>query len=184
MTNNQQVLRGRTLKGMAILLAVVSFTASANMQGYKDIAQLINQRLGWMKDVAGYKAKNHQPVEDLTQEDKVLTSTVKKAEELGLDAESVRPFIQAQMDAAKAIQYRYRADWLFTPEKNWKPQDLETVRKEISRLSDDILDKTAETLKQGDTSDDCSFMHTVQQHNLHKADKDAICQSLRKVKLK
>ena len=31
---------------------------------------------------------------------------------MGLEPASVRPFIAAQMDAAKAIQYRYRADWL------------------------------------------------------------------------
>lgn len=81
-----------------------------------DVASLINQRLSHMKDVAGYKAQHHLAIEDLPQEAKVLANSVAEAEKLGLDGESVKPFIQAQMDAAKAIQYRYRADWLSSPE--------------------------------------------------------------------
>lgn len=45
----------------------------------------------------------------------------------------------AQMDVAKAIQYRYRADWLSSPETNWKPQDLSEVRVKISALNTELL---------------------------------------------
>lgn len=76
------------------------------------IGGLVNQRLSFMKDVAGYKAQQHLPIEDVTQEVKVLAVSEAAAERLGLVSTSVRPLIVAQMDAAKAIQYRYRADWL------------------------------------------------------------------------
>ncbi len=63
---------------------------------------------------------NHLAIEDLAQEAKVLSNTMLEAEKLGLDGDSVKLFVQAQMDVAKAIQYRYRADWLSQPEKGWE----------------------------------------------------------------
>lgn len=99
-----------------------------------------------MKDVAGYKAYNHLAIEDLSQEAKVLSSSMLEAEKLMLDGESVKPFIQAQMDAAKAIQYRYRADWLSVPEKGWQPAPLEQVRAKISASNTDILTKISNKL--------------------------------------
>ena len=35
---------------------------------YDQTARLVNERLSYMKDVAGYKAEQHLPIEDLTQE--------------------------------------------------------------------------------------------------------------------
>ncbi|MFQ9621615.1 MAG: gamma subclass chorismate mutase AroQ [Enterobacteriaceae bacterium] len=99
------------------------------------MGNLINERLSLMKDVAGYKAQHHQAIEDLQQEKKVLESATADADSLGLKGESVRPFIQAQMDAAKAIQYRYRADWLAAPETDWQPRPLQDVRTQIGQLS-------------------------------------------------
>lgn len=52
-----------------------------------------------------------------------------------------------QMDVAKAIQYRYRADWLSSPETNWKPQDLSEVRLKISALNTELLKNIAYELK-------------------------------------
>ncbi len=92
-----------------------TFPAMAIQNEY--VASLINQRLSYMKDVAGSKEKNHLAIEDLFQEEKVLSKAELEAEKLGLDGKSVKFFMQAQIDAAKAIQYRYRADWLSIPEK-------------------------------------------------------------------
>ena len=92
-----------------------------------------------MKDVAGYKAEQHLPIEDLTQEKKVLDQSLSEAESFGLNSETVKPFIVTQMNVAKAIQYRYRADWLSSPESNWKPQDLAEVRLKISSLNTELL---------------------------------------------
>ncbi|WP_416361622.1 chorismate mutase [Kosakonia cowanii] len=170
-----------------VMLATLSFSAAAAVTADASLGKLINERLSWMKDVAGAKAQQHQAIEDLAQEQKVLARAVIDAEALGLDGESVKPFIQAQMDAAKAIQYRYRADWLATPETNWQPRPLDEVRKQISELSDRILRKVAERLKASGKlteADREEFMRTVQQHNLTGQDKAHMWQALESISLK
>ncbi len=170
-----------------VMLATLSFSATAAVTADASLGKLINERLSWMKDVAGAKAQHHQPIEDLAQEQKVLERAVIDAESLGLNGESVKPFIQAQMDAAKAIQYRYRADWLAAPEANWQPRPLDEVRKQISELSDRILRKVAERLKASGMLSDADkeeFMRTVQQHNLTGRDKARMWQAMESITLK
>ncbi|MBS0883499.1 chorismate mutase [Pantoea sp. JGM49] len=150
-----------------------------------DVASLINQRLSYMKDVAGYKAANHLAIEDLPQEEKVLASAVLQAEKLGLAGESVKPFVQAQMDAAKAIQYRYRADWLSTPEQGWQPLPLDQVRSKINVLSASILSGIRAQLAQGKPfTDKAAFLHTLDQANLEQGDKTRLWEALQKISLK
>jgi chorismate mutase len=156
-------------------------SVNANLPG------LINQRLSYMKDVASSKASLHLPVEVLEQEDKVLLATQKTAAELGLDPQSVKPFIVAQMSAAKAIQYRYRADWLATPEKDWRPRPLEEIRQSIAALSEQILQRLAVELKtQGKISPDsqAAFIADLQLKNLSEADKVQLFKTLEQVRLK
>lgn len=175
------------LYSAVVMLATLSFSAAAAVTADASLGKLVNERLSWMKDVAGAKAQHHQAIEDLAQEQKVLERAVIDAESLGLNGESVKPFIQAQMDAAKAIQYRYRADWLATPETSWQPRALDEVRKQISELSDTILRKVAERLKANGKLTDADkkeFMHTVQQHNLTEQDKARMWQALVSITLK
>lgn len=54
------------------------------------------------------------------------------------------------MDVAKAIQYRYRADWLSVPETDWKPRPLKDVREQIAQLNYRILQDLAKRLKSED----------------------------------
>lgn len=140
-----------------------------------------------MKDVAGNKAQYHLAIEDLSQEKKVLEKAVVDAGALGIKRETVKPFIQAQMDAAKAIQYRYRADWLSVPETHWKPRPLNEVRDKISRLSYAILQTVAERLKSGEPftkQEKARFMHDIRQENLNDRDKLLIWNALKTVSLK
>ncbi|MBX9445976.1 chorismate mutase [Dickeya chrysanthemi] len=151
------------------------------------LAPLVNQRLSYMKDVAGYKAAHHLAIEDLQQEDNVLKASRQQATQYGLDADSVTPFIQAQMDAAKAIQYRYRADWLAVPEKNWQPRPLDEVRVQIAKLNGVLLQQLADTLhKQGGSLsrlNHTAFMHAVTQKNLSEHDKARLFDTLKQAKL-
>ncbi|MCU5771177.1 chorismate mutase [Erwiniaceae bacterium BAC15a-03b] len=147
----------------------------------------VNQRLGWMKDVAGYKARHHQAIEDLAQESRVLSLTLHSAEHFGLQPQSVKPFITAQMDVAKAIQYRYRADWLSMPEEKWTPLPLPVVREKISQLSADILQHLTQMLKSGDRvseEDRAAFNMLISQHNIDESDKALIFDTLKQVALK
>lgn len=175
------------LYSAVVMLATLSFSAAAAVTADASLGKLVNERLSWMKDVAGAKAQHHQAIEDLAQEQKVLERAVIDAESLGLNGESVKPFIQAQMDAAKAIQYRYRADWLATPETSWQPRALDEVRKQISELSDTILRKVAERLKANGKlteADRKEFMHAVHQHNLTEQDKARMWLALASITLK
>ncbi|NKI73685.1 chorismate mutase [Dickeya sp. CFBP 2040] len=168
-------------------LAACLISTSALAAESTDLASLVSQRLSYMKDVAGYKAAHHLAIEDLQQEDNVLKASRQQATQYGLDADSVTPFIQAQMDAAKAIQYRYRADWLAVPEKNWQPRSLDEVRAQIAKLNGMLLQQLADTLrKQGGSLshlNHTAFMHTVIQKNLSEYDKARLFNTLKQAKL-
>ncbi|CAI1506786.1 Secreted chorismate mutase precursor [Serratia quinivorans] len=163
---------------LLIACCLVSFSALAD--GGAALGELVNQRLAYMKDVAGYKAQQHLPIEDLAQESKVLAGAQAEANRLGLDPLTVRPFILAQMDAAKAIQYRFRADWLAQPESDWQPRPLDSVRPQIAELSSRILQRLAQQLKAGPLTETArnSFIHALTQTNLSEADKQRLFTAL------
>ncbi|WP_284601555.1 chorismate mutase [Dickeya dadantii] len=173
------------LRTMCLVACLIITSALAAESA--DLASLVNQRLGYMKDVAGYKAAHHLAIEDLQQEDNVLKASRQQATQYGLDADSVTPFIQAQMDAAKAIQYRYRADWLAVPEKDWQPRSLDEVRAQIAKLNGVLLQQLADTLhKQGGSLshlNHAAFMHAVTQKNLSEHDKARLFTTLKQAKL-
>ncbi|MVZ10093.1 chorismate mutase, partial [Enterobacteriaceae bacterium 8376wG6] len=50
-------------RALLIACCLTSFPALAD--GAAAIGELVNQRLSLMKDVAGYKAQQHLPIEDL-----------------------------------------------------------------------------------------------------------------------
>ncbi|MBN6512436.1 chorismate mutase [Acinetobacter pittii] len=176
----------QAVKAVCTLAAFMCFPPLAQASQYTQTARLVNERLSYMKDVAGYKAEQHLPIEDLTQEKKVLDQSLSEAESFGLNSETVKPFIVTQMNVAKAIQYRYRADWLSSPETNWKPQDLAEVRLKISSLNTELLKNIAVELKKNHNkaSHGCSYMWPVQHSQLKDADKKALCETLNKIKLK
>ena len=59
----------KIVNGLATFCIVVSFFLSSIVHAYDHdrLAQLINQRLSYMKDVAKYKVENNLPVENLAQ---------------------------------------------------------------------------------------------------------------------
>lgn len=174
------------VKVVCTLAAFMCVSSLAQAYQYDQTARLINERLSYMKDVAGYKAEQHLPIEDLTQEKKVLDQSLSEADSFGLSSETVKPFIVTQMNVAKAIQYRYRADWLSSPESNWKPQDLADVRLKISTLNTELLKNIAYELKKNNNKapHSCSYMWSVQHPQLKEADKKALCMTLNKIKLR
>ncbi|WGO82579.1 chorismate mutase [Arsenophonus apicola] len=172
------------LKYSLSTLFFISFTATAHQ--YQKIAALIEQRLSYMKYVAKYKFEKHLSVEDRTQENKVILNSINKAETLGLDKKSIEPFMISQINAAKAIQYRYKADWLSMPETINQYDDLKDIRLKISKLSDDILLLIANELKRNGQIKNqiCLYINKIQLHNLKDADKKIICSSLKQISLK
>lgn len=172
------------LKYSLSTLFFISFTATAHQ--YQEIAALIEQRLSYMKYVAKYKFAKHLSVEDRTQENKIILNSINKAETLGLDKKSIKPFIISQINAAKAIQYRYKADWLAMPETIVQNDDLAVIRLKISKLTDDIIQLIAKELKNNGQIKNqiCSYINKIRLHNLKAADKKIICSSLEQISLK
>ncbi len=104
-------------------------------------ADLILYRLDLGEHVAAWKWRHERPIEDLAQEARVLDTSAAQAEAAGLDFPTIRPFLAAQMEASKAVQRRWFAEW----RKNGLPAtqpdlDLVTVlRPSIVRAGDAIL---------------------------------------------
>lgn len=174
------------MKKLIILLASLFFCQSGFSADLQSIVDLFNQRFALMKQVAADKATNHLPVEDLPQEQKVLAAGVQQAMQEGLQIDSVQPFIQAQMDASKAIQYRYRANWLSVPLSDPHPRELSAVRAEIQQLSSAILLQIAQVLRSptGISANQWPlFKSRLKQENLSVTDKKKLFYALLQIQL-
>lgn len=151
-----------------------------------ELFSLINLRLSYMEDVALYKALNHKPIEDITREAIVIKKSSQSAEKAGLNKQSVMHFFQAQIAAAKAIQYRYRADLLNTPTTH-TPRNLTTeIRPKLIILGEQINKEIARYLKEEGKflqQDLSLFKATLNTRYLTEIDKDALFKSLTKITL-
>ncbi|MDA9557691.1 chorismate mutase [Vibrio sp.] len=131
-------------------------------------------------------AKNGSPIEDIPRERVVIEKARLSASKSGLDKESVEAFFAAQISAAKAIQYRYRADLLSKPVTS-APRDLvKEIRPALLVLGNQINEDIAAYLKQGGVfaeSDWVIFNTTVKGNYLTEEDKKLIFKSLSKIKL-
>ncbi|KLP57641.1 chorismate mutase [Enterobacter genomosp. O] len=123
----------------SILMCGSSLAASVNSANVPELAEALNTRFAVMKDVAGYKAANHLPVEDLPREKNVLLKAQSAARDAMLAPQSIDTFVQTQMAISKNIQYRYLDRWRLQPEKEWQPRPLAQVRAQILELDNTIL---------------------------------------------
>ena len=105
--------------------------------------QLINERLKHMEDVAMYKSVNGLPVEDLPREKIVIENAVLAAESQELLGNSIEGFFIAQINVAKAIQYRSLADWLSSPISKPIPDLPNQIRPKLTELGDEIVKELA-----------------------------------------
>jgi chorismate mutase len=156
------------------------FKASNNTVSIHSLIDEINRRLLVMREVAAYKAENNLPVEDLARERKILSLTQIDAENSGLDPQSVMHYMQAQMNVAKAIQYRYMAEWLSLPREPGNHKSLDKVRKIISVLDKNIINSISNKLVTGGFTDEDKsriFLY-LQTPHLTDADKRLIINSL------
>lgn len=156
----------------SLMMAGSVFAASSTASAMSSLTAAMNQRMLDMKEVASYKATHHLPVEDRVREEKVLSLAQKQAEEAQLDPASVMPFIQAQMDVAKAIQYRYVADWLSQPGSATPSRSLEEVRTSISVQDKRILEAIAQRLLAGGFSGEDRAVIATLLHAPHLTDAD------------
>ncbi len=141
-----------------------------------------------MKDVAAFKAANDINVFDREREQVVLEKSREQAKQLGLDPESVTAFFTAQMDAAKAIQYRWLAHWLAKPlSSNYKPKDLKKeIWPALMTLGRETLTSIHAYLKTGNKftpAMEKQFIQSITTEHLSVSDKKMLFQGLLNIKV-
>ena len=116
------------------LLLAVLLAAPAQACSGEELFSLIAQRLSYMPSVARFKYQNSLPVEDLQREEVVLQQSLAEAAQLGLPAQIILPFMQAQMEAAKVIQRRVLLQ-LAADQRSVPDADLiATIRPQLGEL--------------------------------------------------
>lgn len=137
-----------------------------------------------MEDVALYKAQHHLAIEDLTREALVIKEAGASAKKYQLNAASVEQLTSAQISAAKAIQYRYRAD-LLSQASTQTPRDLKkVVRPALITLSNELNMELAAYLKAGHkitNSDWGAFQAALNNPYLSESDKRMLFNALEHV---
>ena len=170
---------------LILTLGLILDAHASREQDLIEVASLIDNRLGYMQDVALYKAINHLPVEDIEREAIVLDKAAEGAQKSGIDSKSVRMFFRAQISAAKAIQYRYRAD-LLTMSESKSPKDLsKEVRPQLIELGARIIQTLSGYLQKygGFKETDCPlFNANLTDPYLSEKDKNMICFGLLEIK--
>ncbi|WPC75771.1 chorismate mutase [Vibrio porteresiae] len=171
---------------LAALLALPTTALAAPSE--TAVFKLINDRMSYMPDVALYKANNHLAIEDLKREEVVLEKSKAASAHYSLDSDSTEDFTVSLMAAAKAIQYRYRADLLSaTSDDKTAPRDLNTVvRPALIKLGSELNESIAEYLKSGHqftANQYPEFQSSITAPYLHNSDKKMIFTALQKIKL-
>jgi chorismate mutase len=117
----------------------------------------------------------------------VLKKAVQSAQKAGLNGTSVAAFFQSQIAAAKAIQYRYRADLLNQPTRH-QPRDLKKViRPALIQLGNTINTNVKNYLEDGGKLTEQNwptFNHTVKNPYLSSADKKALYKALSQIRVR
>ena len=171
---------------LSVILSALIFTSTIHgAESESSLFQAIDERLGYMEDVAVYKAQNQIPVEDVGHEKIVLSNAKELAAIHGLDPDSMERFFIAQVSVAKAIQYRYTAE-LLTREIPTRPIDLQSdIRPELDRLGSDIVMLFSMTLQSRSAMGEESrehFMSTLQSRFLADAERGALFDAMLEVR--
>ncbi|EDB6429646.1 chorismate mutase [Salmonella enterica] len=115
----------------SLLMCSTTFADSVTSVSLGALLTALNERMLLMKDVAAYKMKHHQQ--------NVFAEAEEEAKNNGLDPHSITPFIRSLMDASKAIQYRYLAQWRTGSEPSFPIQTLSVTRQRIRQLDNQML---------------------------------------------
>lgn len=172
------------------LLIGFLLSATANLQAAEaDLAELfsaIDERLSHMESVALYKAQNQLPIEDIAREEIVIADAKRAAYLEGINPDSIEAFFMAQISAAKAIQYRYRAELLSAPNPSPAVDLDRTIRPAITELGNRIVILLTNYLK--DTGsikpiDIEQFNLAISTRFISEADKNLLFNALLKARL-
>ena len=111
---------------LLLVFSTVLLTISASAD---ELTQLVEQRLGYMKDVAAYKWQHKLAIENNEREAVVLNAALNQGLRFGLTKDSSRHFFSVQISAAKEIQGYWFAQWQNKP--NSVPGNAASLEHEI-----------------------------------------------------
>lgn len=176
-TNVASFLYYLTLCLLFLLIPSVSADNSAT-----NIFKTINERLGYMQDVALYKAIHHKPIEDRQREKFVINKALNAMQHKGLNPERAKSLIKALISVAKAVEYRHLADYLSQMPKH-HPRDLNNIiRPALIRLSNKLMIQLAQYLKLHGSFKQVKFSELDKEINIKyvtKSDKKLIFNALK-----
>ena len=96
---------------LALLAGCAAPPPAADAEKIDHLLQLIQQRLGYMDDVARNKWNSGAAIEDLPREREIIDGLGRQAADYGLDAATARDFFRAQIEASKVIQRTRFSEW-------------------------------------------------------------------------
>ncbi len=136
-------LRRRFVGALGALL-VAACTTPPNAPETRQLdrlLQLIDDRLGYMDDVARNKWNSGAPIEDLPREREIIDGRGKQAAGYGLEPELVRDFFRAQIEASKIIQRARFAEWKARNQPPFRnPPDLrDKIRPALDALTPRLM---------------------------------------------
>jgi chorismate mutase len=130
------------LTAVVVLLAgCAPVPPAADVDGIDRILTLIQQRLGYMDDVARNKWNSGAPIEDLPREREIIDGLGRQAAGYGLDAAIARDFFRAQIEASKIIQRARFAEWRAQNQPPFKdmPDLRERIRPALDALTPEMM---------------------------------------------
>jgi cyclohexadienyl dehydratase len=140
----QTMLRWLVLTTLGLVSHSLAYGATADsVSSSSHLSQLINARLGYMKDVAAYKWINNIAIEDLAREQKVIEAAQNSGLRSHLTMVSSRQFFALQIEAAKEIQHYWFKQWQEGPEPDRAPDLVNEVRPRLIELGNDIVQALA-----------------------------------------
>jgi chorismate mutase len=121
---------------------------AADIEKVDRVLILIQQRLGYMDDVARNKWNSGAPIEDLPREREIIESLGRQAATYGLDAAIARDFFRAQIEASKIIQRTRFAAWRARNQPPFTnvPDLRERIRPALDALTPDMMNALAAAL--------------------------------------
>ncbi len=131
-------------------LLVLSTFLLALSASAKDLTQLVEQRLGYMKDVAAYKWQHKLAIENIEREAVVLNAAQSQGFRFGLTKDSSVHFFAIQISAAKEIQRHWFQQWHSHP--NSVPENTASLEREIRPALLSLGEAITAALASGETT--------------------------------
>jgi chorismate mutase len=134
---------------LALLLAgCAAQPPAADVEKIDRVLALIQQRLGYMDDVARNKWTSGAPVEDLPREREIIDGIGRQAAGYGLDAAIARDFFRAQIEASKIIQTTRFREWRAQnhPPFREMPDLRDKIRPALDALTPEMMKALAAAL--------------------------------------